>query len=89
MLAGCPVVGSNSGGIIDAVIPDKTGWLVEPNDADSLATAVEKVLFTETQRVASIVQYAKNFAHKTYQLGNTAIKFIGAINSRGGCKHDG
>jgi glycosyltransferase involved in cell wall biosynthesis len=89
MLAGCPVVGSNSGGIIDAVIPDKTGWLVEPNDADSLATAVEKVLFTETERVDSIVQYAKNFAHKTYQLGNTAIKFIGAINSRGGCKHDG
>jgi glycosyltransferase involved in cell wall biosynthesis len=81
MLAGCPVIGANSGGIIDAVIPDKTGWLVEPNDADSLATAVEKVLFTETERVASIVQYAKSFAHKTYQLENIANKFIGAINS--------
>jgi glycosyltransferase involved in cell wall biosynthesis len=81
MLAGCPVIGANSGGIIDAVIHDKTGWLVEPNDADSLATAVEKVLFTETERVDSIVQYAKNFAHKTYQLENITNKFIGAINS--------
>jgi phosphatidylinositol alpha-1,6-mannosyltransferase len=32
MLAGCPVIGSNSGGIPDAVIPEKTGWLCEPNN---------------------------------------------------------
>jgi phosphatidylinositol alpha-1,6-mannosyltransferase len=88
MLAGCPVIGSNSGGIIDAVIPGKTGWLVEPNDADSLATAVEKVLFTETGSVASIVQYAKDFAYNTYRLASTVSKFTDAINSQSECKND-
>ena len=87
MLAGCPVIDSNSGGIIDAVIPDKTGWLIEPNDADSLAVAVEKVLFSETASVANIVQYAKSFAYNTYQVQNTVSKFMDAINRQGELKN--
>jgi glycosyltransferase involved in cell wall biosynthesis len=82
MLAGCPVIGSNSGGIVDAVIPNKTGWLVEPNNADSLADCIEKVLFSETEDVANIVKSAKDFAHSAYLIQHTVNRFIGAIKSQ-------
>jgi len=88
MLAGCPVIGTNSGGIIDAVIPYKTGWLVEPNDAVSLADTVEKVLFTETDSVANIVQSAKDFAYNTYLIQNTVSIFTDAIKSQVKSRHD-
>ncbi|MEP1446561.1 MAG: glycosyltransferase [Paraglaciecola sp.] len=83
MLAGCPVIGSNSGGIIDAVIPEQTGWLVEPNNVDSLANTIGKVLFSNTEDVANVVKTAKEFAYSTYLIQNTVSRFIDVIKSQG------
>jgi phosphatidyl-myo-inositol dimannoside synthase len=41
---GVPVIGSDSGGIPDAVIHDETGLLVPPDDPGALATAIKRVL---------------------------------------------
>lgn len=38
----CPVIGTASGGISEAIINEKTGLLVKQNDIDDL---VEKILF--------------------------------------------
>ena len=42
-----PVVGINSGGILDIVENEKTGLLVSPEDSQSLASAIEKLLTDE------------------------------------------
>ena len=41
---GKPVVGGHSGGAIDAIVHEKTGLLVDPLDADSIAESLMKLL---------------------------------------------
>ncbi len=36
-MCGCPSIGYAGGGIPEAIIPDETGWLVEPNDIAAFA----------------------------------------------------
>jgi glycosyltransferase involved in cell wall biosynthesis len=40
MEAGVPVIASDAGGPREIVVPGETGWLVPPNDAPALATAI-------------------------------------------------
>jgi glycosyltransferase involved in cell wall biosynthesis len=79
MLAGCPVIGSNSGGIPDAVIPNKTGWLTLPGNPIELANTI-KLTFSNPEVTSKIVEYAKTFASQTYLLSNTIIQFQKGIN---------
>jgi phosphatidylinositol alpha-1,6-mannosyltransferase len=44
---GKPVIGTVSGGIPDAILPDRTGLLVQEKDADGLAAAIESILTRE------------------------------------------
>ena len=44
LAAGLPLVGSNRQGIKDYVVNGVTGFLVEPSDSDSVASAIEKCL---------------------------------------------
>jgi glycosyltransferase involved in cell wall biosynthesis len=76
MLAGCPVIGSNSGGIPDAVIPGKTGWLIEPGDYRSLLNCIDDVFISSN---GPILQQAKTFAEENYLISKTAKKFINTI----------
>jgi glycosyltransferase involved in cell wall biosynthesis len=44
MAAGKPVVATNVGGVAEAVLDAKTGFLVEPNDDDTLVSRIEYLL---------------------------------------------
>jgi glycosyltransferase involved in cell wall biosynthesis len=44
LLMECPMVASRVGGLVDSVIDEKTGILVEPNNPQELATGILKVL---------------------------------------------
>jgi N-acetyl-alpha-D-glucosaminyl L-malate synthase BshA len=44
MAAGCPVIGSNTGGIPDIIVDGETGFLVPERDADALAEKIIRVL---------------------------------------------
>jgi colanic acid/amylovoran biosynthesis glycosyltransferase len=44
MAQGCPVIGSNQGGIAEAIRHDHTGLLVAPNDPSALAEAMHSIL---------------------------------------------
>jgi len=44
MACGTPVVASNVGGLKFTVVPEETGLLVSPQDADAFASAVERIL---------------------------------------------
>jgi glycosyltransferase involved in cell wall biosynthesis len=39
---GVPVLGTRTAGLRDCIVDDKTGWLVEPNNADALALLIER-----------------------------------------------
>jgi glycosyltransferase involved in cell wall biosynthesis len=63
---GRPVIGTNHGGSKETIIEGKTGWLAEPNDPDSLATAIGKILdLSEAQRV-KISESAITHIHENY-----------------------
>lgn len=46
---GRPVVAFDHGGAVESIIDGSTGWLARPNDADSLAEAVDKALSLTTK----------------------------------------
>ncbi|MBE91067.1 glycosyltransferase [Alteromonas macleodii] len=78
MLAGCKVVGTNSGGIPDAVIHGKTGWLSEPGNADNLANALALALSDQGK---SLTAEAFTFAKKNYLISNTVEKFRSKLHN--------
>jgi colanic acid/amylovoran biosynthesis glycosyltransferase len=43
MAQGCPVIGSDQGGIAEAIRPNQTGLLVTPGDAEALADAMHRI----------------------------------------------
>jgi len=44
---GKPVIGGNAGGVPDAIIPNETGLLIEPNDPEACRRAIEDLLGDE------------------------------------------
>jgi trehalose synthase len=47
---GTPVIGSNVGGITMQVLNDKTGFLVEPMDVESIKTFIKHILIDHDER---------------------------------------
>lgn len=41
---GRPIIGTNHGGAMETIIPEQTGWLVEPSDPQALAKALKEAL---------------------------------------------
>lgn len=76
MLAGCKVVGTNSGGIPDAVIDGKTGWLAEPGNAISLSENIKKALDNDS---TEIIDTASAFAKDNYLVQNTVTRFLKSL----------
>tara|TARA_B100000700_G_scaffold221892_1_gene244374 strand:- start:1106 stop:2317 length:1212 start_codon:yes stop_codon:yes gene_type:complete len=76
MLAGCKVVGTNSGGIPDAVIDGKTGWLAEPGNAISLSDKIKRALDNES---TDIIDTACAFAKDNYLVHNTVSRFLKSL----------
>ena len=73
MLCGCPVVGTRSGGIVDSVIPGKTGWLAEPGEHRSLYKQVKQVLESNN---TTIIDEAAAFSNTRYLINNTCSLFL-------------
>jgi glycosyltransferase involved in cell wall biosynthesis len=69
MLASKPVVASNHGGPTEIVLDNETGFLFEPNSANSLAMAMEKLIYNPELR--------KTFGAK----GNQRAKEVFSLDS--------
>ena len=74
MLAGTPVIGSNIGGISDAVINEKTGLLVDEQSPNQLAAAIRK-LQLDGDLLSRITYRAKLNAEKQFTRPITAKMF--------------
>lgn len=79
MLAGCKVVGTNSGGIPDAVIDGKTGWLAEPGDALDLSKKIKLALEHEDRHW---IEQAETFSRNNFLVTATVSKFLQYIEGR-------
>ena len=82
MLSECPVIGSNSGGIPDAVQPGKTGRLVKPGDAEDIALAIQDC-FQNTAETRLLVEQAKHFAINNYLVNQTSNRFLQLCEQQG------
>ncbi|MGB9602717.1 MAG: glycosyltransferase family 4 protein [Limisphaerales bacterium] len=67
MFAGCPVLGTKIGGIPDIIKQGETGWLVEPNSAQSLAEGILNAItnYSESKRMA---ENALKFVNENFTL---------------------
>lgn len=50
--AGKPVVANAHGGCVEIVVPDQTGFLVQPNQTESMAGAINYLLDHPEERLA-------------------------------------
>jgi len=69
MAMGKPFVGTNTGGYTETIKNGETGWLVEPNDVDALAEAIEKALAMDQKQrdvfAKKVIKYAlENFTNE-------------------------
>ena len=74
MLSEKPVVASNHGGPTEIVIPNETGFLFHPNDKQSLADALEKLIIDKELRIL-FGKNGKKRAVETFSIDNHVQKF--------------
>lgn len=63
--SGTPTVGFNVGGMPDLVQHDKSGWLADPRDTESLALGLTKIIDSTSMRAAWSIA-ARNHAVQNY-----------------------
>jgi glycosyltransferase involved in cell wall biosynthesis len=74
------VIGTNHGGSTETVIDGQTGWLIEPNNPNSLAKTLNKVLnLTDLQR-NNITRKASEHIHKYYSKEMMCAKTLDVYN---------
>lgn len=64
MASGVPVIGSDVQGIREYVIPEKTGYLCDPDSAEEFAEAIEKLVSLTPEERGRISQNCKRMAAK-------------------------
>jgi len=75
MACGTPVVGFNTGGIPDAVIPNKTGLLAERGDVEDLAKKIEWMINHPKERQA-MGENARKLVEQEYNLQTHAKRYL-------------
>jgi glycosyltransferase involved in cell wall biosynthesis len=88
MAAGCPIVASRVGDIPEFLEPERTGLLVEPGDAASLAGAIRRLLANPTdakllgeQARASLVSRGITLRHSLTTLSEIYQGLAGEVRS--------
>lgn len=60
LMLAVPTIASNVGGFPDIVIPGKTGYLVNPSDSESIASAIETVI-ADPQDARRLAEYGRTY----------------------------
>ncbi len=79
---GCPVIGTRTGGIPEAIEDGKSGIIVEPGDYAGLAKAVIE-LVRDHPKHEQLSLYAQERARREFDWGNIILKYDGLIKKMG------
>ncbi len=66
MAMGLPTVGAPVGGIPDFLVDGETGWLCKPEDPESLAQTINRILATPHEELTRITQNAARLVREKY-----------------------
>ncbi|MFX1443311.1 MAG: glycosyltransferase family 4 protein [Promethearchaeota archaeon] len=75
-----PVIGSFSGGMTEAIIHNKTGFLIKPNDLNDLVRKI-KLLYENEDMRSEMGEYGYNRVVNYYNWDKITIKFKDFFNS--------
>jgi phosphatidylinositol alpha-1,6-mannosyltransferase len=78
---GCPVIGSRSGGIEDAVEDGVNGVLVEPNDSEGLAREII-ALFDDPGRLERLGEMGRKRVEEQFTWAKITDRILGELESR-------
>ena len=73
MIMGIPVVGSEVGGIPEAVINGKTGYIVSPQDALGISSAIEKFI-KDPELIVQMGNAGRKLCQTRFDLETNLIK---------------
>ena len=80
MMCGAPVIGTNSGGIVDIVRNNQTGLLVELDNSAALADAMMQLLTDEALRIR-LADAGHQFATDSYSSGPLAKRYAEIVKA--------
>lgn len=75
MACGTPVVGSKTGGMLEMIIPQKTGFLMEPKGIKDLADKIEYMVTHSKEREA-MGENARKMVEETYPIEAQARSYL-------------
>jgi glycosyltransferase involved in cell wall biosynthesis len=82
MAAGIPVIGTNVGGITDFLENEKTGYVVQVDDAEGVASTVKKIM-SDATTTKQVVANAASMVRDRYAWGTVATSmkriFLGKV----------
>ena len=76
---GCPIIGSKSGGIIDAIENEVSGLLIPENDTDSLTIAIKRILDDENLR-DNLIYNGNKRVLKNYTWSKITDQIVKSLN---------
>lgn len=74
------MIATKIGGIIETIVPKKTGWLIEPNNIDQLTKAIQNILQMDVSTRLAHAKAARNNVEKKFSLENMGKKIINTYN---------
>ena len=72
---GKPVIATAHGGSLETVLPDKTGWLVKPNDANSLSVALGEAIVDNELR-QKLGRQGKDWVRNNFTIASMCEKTL-------------
>lgn len=75
MLAGLPVVATDVGSVREAVVPGRTGWIVEPEDPPALAGAIAEMV-GDLDRAADMGREGRLIAEEKFTIEATIDSYM-------------
>lgn len=81
MSLGVPVIGTRAGGIPDAIVHRRTGYLVEPANPNQMAGMIRDVLLMDGVNRESLLRRAEAHSLQTYTFENVVDTYLLAYES--------
>nr|WP_279347144.1 glycosyltransferase family 4 protein [Govania unica] len=78
---GRPVIAGNHGATSEIILPDQTGWLIKPNSAHALATAIEQAISMDVPAREALALMARERVSRQFSIDRMCAKTLALYRS--------